>query len=179
MAWVDKATAASLLGVSARTMERRIAAGRVEVRKKEDGRVLVLVEDPPSPADTECSSLTGDGASQSRSPDSSREPRQCESCRDVLAASQRMVEQAELQVRRARLDAHVAAIVICLLLVLGGLGLWHSSRQMATARATVERLSATVTELSQARQQAIDELAEVRQELARSQAGDGAVAARR
>jgi outer membrane murein-binding lipoprotein Lpp len=90
-----------------------------------------------------------------------------------------MAEQAEIQVRRARLDAHIAAAVIFVLLVLGGVGLWYSSRQMATARTTVERLSATVRELSQARQQAVDELAAVRGEVGKTQSADGAVAARR
>jgi hypothetical protein len=178
MAWVDKATAASLLGISARTMERRVAAGKVQTRK-DDGRVLVLVEDPPPPAGMESPLSGGRDVPQSAEPAPSAEPRGCDSCRDILAASQRMAEQAEIQVRRARLDAHIAAAVIFMLLVLGGTGLWYSSRQMATARATVERLSATVTEVSQARQQAVDELAAVRGEPDKTQSGDGAVAARR
>jgi outer membrane murein-binding lipoprotein Lpp len=179
MAWVDKATAASLLGISARTMERRVAAGKVQTRKDE-GRVLVLVEDPPAPAGVEIVPPGSSGdMTQAVRADPPAERRACESCRDTLAASQRMAEQAEIQVRRARLDAHVAAAVIFVLLVLGGAGLWYSSRQMATARTTVERLSARVTELSEGRQQAIDELKTVREELARTQSGDGAIATRR
>ncbi len=121
----------------------------------------------------------------------------------VLTASRAAADRAERHIRRARLDAHLAAGVILILLVIGGLGLWHGSRQAAAAQAMADRMSATLTELSLAKQQveasrlaleqarleaqaaaigrqeAVDQLDSLRRQLEKTQAGPRQATARR
>ena len=49
--WRDLREAAELLGVSVRTVRRRLAAGEIEGRLAEDGRREVLIESPATAGD--------------------------------------------------------------------------------------------------------------------------------
>ena len=48
--WMTVAAAAATLNVHPRTIERRIAAGRIESRRTDDGQLQVLINAPDDPS---------------------------------------------------------------------------------------------------------------------------------
>jgi len=196
MAWMSKFEAALALGVSVRTLERRIVAGELKARR--DGRSVIV-----DVADEDDREPVADLDQHLKEPGRSHVPQKAEAAeelRGVLWALTEYRRELGRRIRRARISAGVGWTAVAAMIIVMTVGAWrygtttkaHESDlrllQMAHSREwdrlqteadraqeTVGKLAATRKELGEAQERE----AELRDAVARLSADLAVVAAER
>ena len=124
MAWMPIAEAAVTLGVSERTIWRRIKSEAIESRN-ESGRTLVVLEEPELAGD-QVRQLSRVAAAQL-----SMRKLDADTVCDVLGALSEYRASFDEQMARARRTTRWAAAIAAALLLALGAGIWYHSAQIA------------------------------------------------
>ncbi len=133
--WIGVADAAKKLGVSERTIWRRISRGAYETRESGDGRREILADVAPTASDVfsdAVSILETQGSNQMSAASAA-----VGQAREALKDSREQIETIRGDLREARRWGRCGWGLTFLLLVAGGAGVWFAGRELATADVTL------------------------------------------
>lgn len=137
--WLTITDAASELGVSTRTIERRAKAGDLETRLSDQGRREVLIDPTPTRADMVADSLS---VVQETS------DRQLQIASTAVQLAQQQTEDHRRELRRSRWVGFTGWAAVGVLVIAGAFGLWTIAGQRGQIdleRGRAEDLRDTVT----------------------------------
>lgn len=136
MTWMSKPEAASALGVSVRTLERKIVAGELKTRRDDQGVVVHVV------AGKDRNTVAHLGR-RLKEPPSGHVPQRAEATEEVrgmLSVVGEYRRELGLHAHRARINARIAWSVVAAMLTVIALGAWHYGRATAGYEADLRLL---------------------------------------
>lgn len=175
MAWKTKSEAAAVLGISTRTLERRITTGELVARR--DGRQILVdvqVEDPRDKAAETVGQMAKVGAVQTI-----QRAKDAELLSLSMANVAKMAEQAEGMARRARRGAVLAWSMTVVLAIAGGVGIWYGTKTVVVAQARADHLVERLDDVRQQAQGLAGELTEARRQIVQAETTAALVAQER
>jgi hypothetical protein len=144
--WLSVAEAAASMKVHPRTIERRIAGGKIESRRNDDGQVQVLINLPDTPPPVE--SVSSETLETVKEMANQQVDIAAGSASALIRISQDQTFRAENELMLARQDARryrresqlaMLAVAIVLLLVIGAVA-W-TTREMTASQDSARRAS--------------------------------------
>jgi excisionase family DNA binding protein len=136
--WRTVSEAASMLGISTRTVQRMIKSGQLESMMDEAGRRLVDVSDTVTPGDSVSETLAIVGQQQEKA---------MQMANSMIAAASRRAEQVDEEVKRARRMTSRTMMVVGVLLVLGIAAAWHMASSLAEKDGMITAAHGQATDL--------------------------------
>jgi excisionase family DNA binding protein len=120
--WRTVSEAASMLGISTRTVQRMIKSSQLESMMDDSGRRLVDVSDAVTPDDNVSETLAIVGQQQEKA---------MQMANSMIAAASRRAEQVDEEVKRARRMTSRTMMAVGVLLVIGIAASWHMASSLA------------------------------------------------